>query len=330
MFEDTGTGDNADRLLRRELAINQSDEATTLEQEARPADQPGPQGADPLTPDGSETAEQPRLFEEPELPPESETAADTDRVGLLDRIFAFEGEPSPIYLASLLSASGLLVLAAALDYFPWLGSIVGVVVLLATMFRGGRWVAAVGCFAIAVVVVVNAWPEEQTLADVRGTGGGIPAVGADAVDEAPEGSLGFELGEVTALWNEIDQGPGIRRGLVRTPERGRFDGFVYQFDEDSSLAGAYDPDDEYVYALLASVRLRHDSAEDFYLHLCYMVHPFSQECIDGYLEKGLGGGSLESFVGVEHSAEWVIEDVTWRLDIAGNVQQLRALGDRSG
>jgi hypothetical protein len=267
------------------------------------------------------------LFEEPEEPPADDPEASSDPV---DKIFAFDGEPSLVYLGSLLAASALLIAAAALGDFPWLASIVGVVVFLATMFRGGRWVALAGGIAIVGIVLVSAWPQERTLADAIAEGDATATIGQSGAEEqAPEGSLGFQLGEVTALWNELDQGPLIRRGLVRTPESGQFDGFVYQFDDGASVAGAYDPQEEYVYALLASVRLSHESADNMYVHLCYMVHPFSQECIDGYLEQGLGGEPLESYQGTRHSAEWQVDGVTWRVDIGGGVQELRALGERS-
>lgn len=312
-------------------SISQLEQPTPTEDEVVTIAEPVLDAEDTAPATEPESPAQPRLFEEPKSPSEEDVSQAEEAEDSLDRIFAFEGEPSLLYIGSLLVASGLLVAAAALGAFPWLASVVGIVAFLATMFRGGRWVSAAGCLAMSVVVLVSAWPREPTLADVRTAGGAIPATGAaETVDEAPEGSLGFVLADVPALWNELDQGPRIRRGLVRTPERGQFDGFVYQFDDDASLAGAYDPDDEYVYALVASVRLRHESAQDYYLHLCYVVHPFSQECIDAYLEEGLGGESLNSYKDVQHSAEWLLDGVTWRLDIAGNVQQLRALGDRSG
>lgn len=267
------------------------------------------------------------MFEEAEPTRGDEPEGSTDP---LDKIFAFDGEPSLVYLGSLLAASALLIAAAALGVFPWLASIVGVVAFLATMFRGGRWVALAGGVAIVAIVLVAAWPRERTLADALAEGDATASIGQSQPEEqAPEGSLGIKLGEVTNLWNELDQGPLIRRGLVRTPERGRFDGFVYQFDDGASLAGAYDPEGEYVYALLASARLSHDAADSMYVHLCYMVHPFSQECIDGYLEQGLGGEPLESYQGARHSSEWQLDGVTWRVDIGGGVQELRALGDRS-
>jgi hypothetical protein len=29
-----------------------------------------------------------------------------------------------------------------------------------------------------------------------------------------------------------------------------------------------------------------------YLHVCYLLHPFSQDCIDAYWAEGLDGGEL--------------------------------------
>ena len=103
-----------------------------------------------------------------------------------------------------------------------------------------------------------------------------------------------------------------------------------RFDEGASLTGAYDPADDFVYAISATNRLDHESATTMYLHLCFILHPYSQECIDAYWEEGLDGGQPIDYLGSEHTAEWQIAADTWQLAIVGNVQEIKVLGEHPG
>jgi hypothetical protein len=56
------------------------------------------------------------------------------------------------------------------------------------------------------------------------------------------------------------------------------------------------------------------------------VAPYSQECIDSFLEEGLDGGTLEDFVDVAHDAQWTVGEHAWSVEIGGNVMAIRVYG----
>jgi hypothetical protein len=66
------------------------------------------------------------------------------------------------------------------------------------------------------------------------------------------------------------------------------------------------------------------------LHLCYLLHPFSQDCIDGYFERGLAGKDLAFYTDGAQEAEWRIGEERWRLTIENNVQTIRVLSPEAG
>lgn len=268
--------------------------------------------------------EQPSLFGD--VPTTAGDGNPREQESFLDKVLAIAGTPSPVYLGSLMLGSVLLMGAAALDLFPWAASAIGIVGLLATMFRGGYWVTLACSVAVTVIAVMAIWPGEPTLADAP-PNEGIISQSQGASEEIPHGSLGFKLDELRDLWNSLDEPPRIDRGFSRSSEPGPLDGFVIRFDQGASLAGAYDPNDDYVYALSASSRLDHESATTMYLHLCFVLHPYSQECINGYWEEGLDGDRPEDYLGTRHSAEWKIGSQAWRLAIVGNVQEIKVLGE---
>lgn len=238
---------------------------------------------------------------------------------------ALHDNVSPVYLGALVFTSAVLVLVATMGLLPWLVSIIGIVALLATMVRGGSWVAIGGGVALILVWAASLFggfgssePDEPST--------GAP-ISQTEPDPAPSGSLGVDLGELAELWNGVDEAPSITKGFVRNTESGDYDSFIYRFDDWGRLAGAYDPSDDFVYALLATGVFSQEATSQLYLHLCFVVHPYSQECIDRYFEDGLSGGSLADFDGVAHEAEWQIEDKTWRLSTEGNVLTIRVLGE---
>jgi hypothetical protein len=141
------------------------------------------------------------------------------------------------------------------------------------------------------------------------------------------GSLGINVSDLTHLWNSLPQSPGITGGFVHNTEPGQYDSFIYRFGDWGRLAGAYDPSTDAVYALLATGQFSQEATAQLYLHLCFMLNPYSQECIDNYFEKGLDDGTLADFGDVSHQAEWQMDDQTWRLDIEGNVLTIRVLGE---
>ena len=264
------------------------------------------------------------LFGEPGEGPRDEGRHELEP--LLDKVLVIDGTLSPVYLGSMLVGSLLLMAAGAFDLFPWAASAAGVAGLLATMFRGGRWIALACSAAVIVVAGAGLWPREATLADA-GVVGAIGDRQDTASEQPPDGSLGFRLGELGDMWNALEQPPRVNRGFSRSSEPGPLDGFVIRFDQGASLAGAYDPSDDFVYALSASSRLDHEAATTMYLHLCFLLHPYSQECIDAYWDEGLDGATAADFLGSRHKSEWQIGSQTWRLAIVGNVQEIKVLGE---
>lgn len=175
-------------------------------------------------------------------------------------------------------------------------------------------------FLLVIIAIVAWWPTNQVSAPV-GTVAPLSTQPAAAASD----SLGISLPDLTARWNEASVPPTITKGIARTPETGRFDAFSYRFNDSSLVAGAYDDRTDDIYALLASSWISDEHAHRLVIHVCHVVHPYSQACLDEYFEHGLGGLTLEDYRDVEHRAEWTIDGVLWRLDIRENIQNIRAI-----
>ena len=141
-----------------------------------------------------------------------------------------------------------------------------------------------------------------------------------------EGSLDIYMDQITESWNSVDGPPPIIRGLTRYNETGEYDTFIYRWGEWGRLAGAYDPETDLLYALLVSGQMSAEGTDQLYIPLCFMVAPYSQECVDAYYEHGLDGETLAEYDGVDHETEWTFDDQTWRLEIVDNVMTIRVFG----
>lgn len=139
---------------------------------------------------------------------------------------------------------------------------------------------------------------------------------------APE-SLGFRLDELADRWNEVDSPLQVGGALVRRPDRGALDAFTYQFGREAMISGAYDRSNDYIYALIASEQIGSGSRSTLAVHVCHVVAPFSPECLDAHASRGLGGETLEEYVGEEHQAEWTLGDLRFRVNISENVHVIR-------
>lgn len=234
--------------------------------------------------------------------------------------------PQTIYLGALAFSVLLLLAAGALEVVPWPVSLLGLGTLGATKISGGQWIALGGGVLFAAIVLLFHFTGVGRTHEVA-TSASVGQSGTVSQPVAAPGSLGITVAEVKELWNSLGRSPTITGGLITETEIGPYDSFRYRFDGAASVAGAFDPSDDSVHALMGSVGLLHDSAPHFYLHLCFMLHPYSQECIDAYLEHGLGGKELGEYAGVEHSASWEIGDQVWRLEISGDVQTIRVFGE---
>lgn len=145
----------------------------------------------------------------------------------------------------------------------------------------------------------------------------------------PGDSLGVEFTEVASLWNGLDQPPIIDGAIARSPETGAFDSFSHRFDGSSVLAGAYDPADDAVYALMVRASLTHPDVNNMYLHVCFMLHPYSPECISAFWDEGMDQALFEDYLEEDHFATWDFEGNEWRLEIVEGVQTLRVISPGS-
>lgn len=232
-----------------------------------------------------------------------------------------------VYISALAISALLLAVAGITELLPWPAVMLGAVAIAATKIEGSHWVPLGGglLFALIVLVVnlsgVGEAGYAERLTAQTGTDDNLPAP-AEAT-----GSLGIHWGEVSNRWNGLGHPPTMTSGLTRETESGPYDTFRYRFDDAAVLAGAFDREDGSVHALMASVGLFHGAAPNFYLHLCFMLHPYSQECIDAYLEEGLASRQLSEYAGVDHQAQWELGDQLWKLEIAEDVQTIRVLSE---
>lgn len=232
------------------------------------------------------------------------------------------------YVAALVASAGLLVTTGLTEVLPWPAALLGVAAIAATKIGGSPWVPLGGglLFAVIVVVVTLSGIGEAGYAERLATRGPASEPGAPAPAPA-EGSLGLQWGELPEKWNSLGEPPTVTGGLVRETASGPYDTFRYRFDGAAVLAGAFDREDGTVHVLMGSVGLFHETAPNFYLHLCFMLHPYSQECIDAYFENGLAGKQLAEYAGLDHQAQWELGDQLWKLEIAGDVQTVRVLSE---
>ena len=118
--------------------------------------------------------------------------------------------------------------------------------------------------------------------------------------------------------------PFIDSEIRPSPESGELDAFLHRFDNSAVLAGAYDPDNGYVYALLARAGVHHESVSNMYIHLCSLLHPGSQECLNAYIdENNMFGKTMLDFVDVSHDIRWVFEGNEWRTTVFDNIVTVR-------
>ena len=146
---------------------------------------------------------------------------------------------------------------------------------------------------------------------------GLPAVDAEPMEAAVPGSLGIRLEEIEPAWNSAGIPPPIMGAFALTPESGPLDSFLYRFDDAAILAGAYEPNQGAVYALMLRVGMLHESRSDLNSHLCHLLHPYDQSCLDSLASQDAPDG--------EHDATWSLHGNTWRLSISGDVETIRVI-----
>lgn len=217
-----------------------------------------------------------------------------------------------------------LMVAGATGLIPWLMVFAAVAVLATTLIEGWRLVTNIGAVVLAAVVVI--WVV-SSLGETPAPPPDVTATTAPVTTPEPAvpGSLGLYMDQIGDTWNTLDGEPRVTKGLTRYSESGEYDTFVYRFGEWGRLAGAYDRGTDAVYALMASGWLSEPATSQFYLRLCFMTAPYSQECVDSYLEHGLGDLVLEELEDT-HRTEWTVGDHNWRLTIEDNLMTIRVFG----
>jgi hypothetical protein len=185
--------------------------------------------------------------------------------------------------------------------------------------------ALAAALIVGVMALIAAWPDDTSAPSPVRT---LPP--SELAEVTAPDSLGLKSADLPARWNEVDAPPPITGGLIRSLEIGKFDSFSYRFSDTSLLAGAYDPADDYVYALMASAWIGDESATRMGFHLCHLAQPFSQECIDDLVERGLAGKTLAEYTDLVHEAEWTLGENRWSLEIAENIATIRVLGPGAG
>lgn len=211
-----------------------------------------------------------------------------------------------------------------LGILPWYFTIAMILLLATTLIEGWRRLTLLGALAVIVIVAVNlvtAWDNDETVIAAAV----VPTSPPTTLEPIP-GSLGVFMDQLTTSWNGVSGEPQITRGLTRNNEIGEYDTFIFRFGRWGRVAGAYDPDTEAIYALLAAGQMSEPATGQLYVHLCFVIAPYSQECLDSYHEEGLGGGALEDFTDTQRIAEWRSEENEWNLQIDRNVLVIRVYG----
>jgi hypothetical protein len=230
---------------------------------------------------------------------------------------------SGTYIALIAVTSIGLIAAGATGMLSWFIALSAATLLGTTLIEGWRLVTVTGTVLVVGIVLVGF---------VASLGEPPPQPVVAATNPAPQepnpdipGSLGIRMDEVTDAWNTLEGEPRITRGLTRNNETGEYDTFIYRFGEWGRLAGAYDPDTEALYALLATGWLTEVPTAQLYMRLCFMVAPYSPECVDSYLAEGLGDVPLTD-IESPYRSEWTVADHTWRLEIDENLLTIRVFG----
>lgn len=183
-----------------------------------------------------------------------------------------------------------------------------------------------GLVGAVLVLVVGGFI--ATRSDAAGTIAVVPRTQATTPAPPPADSLGLTLDALSAGWNAVEDPPSVSGGITTSPEPGPLDSFLYRFNDSAMLAGAYDPANGHVYALMIRANLHYESVSNLYVHLCYLLHPGSQACLDTFIEEtGMFGRTTADLIGTERSATWAFEGHGWQFDIAADVETIRVQGN---
>ena len=205
--------------------------------------------------------------------------------------------------------------------------------------RAARWPAMIGqipmvyrAALVGALLVLIVGVFIATGSDAAGTVPASPRTEATtAAPSPPVESLGFTMDQLSEGWNQVEHPPRISGGTTTSPEPGPLDSFLHRFNDSAFLAGAFDPSNGYVYALMVRSNLHYESVSNLYVHLCYLLHPGSQPCLDAFIEEtGRFGKTTADLIGTEHEAVWEFQGQGWELGIANDIETIRVEGGEPG
>jgi hypothetical protein len=253
-------------------------------------------------------------------------AVEEEPESALPEWLAFAKEIPPLYWASVGAAVLTVFFAGLFSPIAWVTSGVSIAALVKVKQQSMRWMAwaglAVGVLFSMIGIFTSGSPgsvEAQPL----------PAASSGPADpdEIPVGSLGIEFADLQEGWNALPDPPFILKGISVTPEAGVLDSFMYRFDDAALLAGAYNPDDGYVYALMAKIGIGHEAMSNMYVHLCYLLYPGTQECFDSFIEEsGVYGKTPDELSEADSQSSWIFDGNEWRVEVVNDIQTIRVLG----
>jgi hypothetical protein len=228
-----------------------------------------------------------------------------------------------LYLASLAVALLSVLLAGIFAPIAWVTVVVSIVALLRVKEQGARWMAWT---ALAVGVVFTIIGIFTSGSDASADARVVPdnSVESKASPELPVGALGLEFADLTERWNALTDPPLILKVISPTPEAGALDSFVYRFDEGALFAGAYNPSDGYVHAVMTQFGINHESRSGAFMHLCHLLHPGIQGCFDTFIEEsGVYQKSAEELSEDGHLSSWMFMGNEWRVEVVNDVETIR-------
>lgn len=231
-----------------------------------------------------------------------------------------------IYWAGIGASVITVLLGGSFAPVAWATVVLGGVGIVTKKTRDGRWMSwtAIGLGVVFSMVGLYFSGEGRIASPIA-----VSAAGPEPSAEIPDESLGVRFAELPDRWNALDKPPYLLKGISTTPEPGPFDSFTYRFDGGSVLAGAYNPSDDFVYALMVRAGVQHEASQTMYVHLCYLLYPGTQECFDSYVkESGIFGKDREDLIGSDHFSSWQFDGNEWLLEIVDNIQTMRVLSPR--
>lgn len=184
---------------------------------------------------------------------------------------------------------------------------------------------------VGAVVVLVAGSFVISRNDAAGTVTALASRKPVSTQAPPPESLRVDLASVAEKWNEVDEPPSISGGITTAPEPGPLDSLLYRFNDSALIAGAYDPKDGYLYALLVRANLHYEPTSTLYIHVCHLLHPGSSNCLETFIEKtGTFGRSHQELIGGIEPVTWEFEGNIWSFEVAGEVETMRVQAPGTG